>query len=234
MVSGDGDRPVAVWHPVRGHPGRAVDRPHLGTRVGGDGRGVEGRVLDVVAHRHHVVGAHRFDIHQRAAVVEPELAVVVIGDQEPEVHELRRSADIDLQPLEDGLDGVPFESQRLLHATGVDRARPHPLLDGDVPHDVAAERTDEVGHAGPVDQVAGQQVLRRQSGQLLLGQPGRARSSGHGAAGGVITPTMVGQGWTAVQISVQLQPLSNTAAPARVRSVGRWSTGCRCACRSWS
>ena len=75
------------------------------------GGGVEGGVLDVVAHGPHVVGAHRLHVHEGAAVVEPEPAVVVVGDGEPEVHELGRGADVDLEALEDGLHGVALEAR---------------------------------------------------------------------------------------------------------------------------
>ena len=49
----------------------------------------------------HVVRAHRLDIDQRAAVVEVELAVPRVVHGVAEVHELRRSADVELEPLED-------------------------------------------------------------------------------------------------------------------------------------
>ena len=110
----------------------------------------------------------RLDVHEGPTVVQPELSVVVVGDQIAEVHELGWSADIELQPLEDGLDRVTAEAQGPLHAAGVDGAGPHPLLDGDVPHAVAPEGGDEMGHAGPVDQMAGQQIFRSQERQLLL------------------------------------------------------------------
>ncbi len=124
----------AVRRTVGGHPGRPVDRAYPGVAVGGGGRGVERGVLDVVAHRDHVVGAHRLDVHQRAAVVEPELAVVVVDHWIAEVHELGRRPDVELQPLEDGLDRVPLEPECPLHPPGVERARAHPLVDGDVAH----------------------------------------------------------------------------------------------------
>lgn len=61
----DDHGPRAVRMPVRGFAGRAVDGPHLGARIGGHRGGVEGRVLDGVAHPEHVVRAHRFDVEQR-------------------------------------------------------------------------------------------------------------------------------------------------------------------------
>src|SRR3712207_8407384 len=59
------------------------------------------RALDVVAHRHDELLAHRLHVHERAAVVEPELAPVRTVEPVAEVHELRRRADVDLHPLED-------------------------------------------------------------------------------------------------------------------------------------
>ena len=51
----DDHRPGTVRVPVGRPPGRSVHRPHLRPRVRGDGRRVERRVLDVVAHRHDVL-----------------------------------------------------------------------------------------------------------------------------------------------------------------------------------
>ena len=92
-----------------------------------------------------VVLAHRLDVHQRAAVVELELAVPRVVHGVAEVHELRRRADVELEALEDG-DHVALarrlgrEAQRLLHAAGVDRAGGRPLLDRDLHHLLASER----------------------------------------------------------------------------------------------
>lgn len=127
---------------------------HLGLGVGGHRGGVERGVLDVVAHALDVVGAHRLDVEQGAAVVEVELAVPAVVDGVAEVHELRRRADVELQPLEDGDDVGALVLQRLLHAPGVQRAGARPFLDRDLQHLGAAEGLDAPGHAGPVDQLA--------------------------------------------------------------------------------
>ena len=107
MGVSDGDRPVAVRHPVGRHPGRAVDRAHLGPGIGGGGGGVEGRILDVVAHGDDVLGPHRFHVHEGPAMVQPELSVVMVGDLVAEVHELGWCTHVDLETLEDGLDRIP-------------------------------------------------------------------------------------------------------------------------------
>ena len=83
------------------------------------------------------------------------------------------------------VDRVALEAEGPLHPLGVDGARPHPLVDGDVPHHVASEGPDEVGHPGPVDEVAGQQELGDEDGQLRpveLGETGAAQPL-TGAAG---------------------------------------------------
>jgi len=100
-------------------------------------------------------------------MVEPELAVVVIVQPEPKVHELGRRADVELQSLEDGFNRITLEPQSPLHAPGVDGAGCHPLVYGDVAHHLAPKHRDEVWHPCPVDQVAGQQVLREQDRQVL-------------------------------------------------------------------
>ena len=97
----DDHRPRAVRVPVGRGPRRPVDRPDLRLAVGGHRGGVEGGVLDVVAHAADVVLAHRLDVEQRAAVVEVELAVPAVVHGVAEVHELRRRADVELQALED-------------------------------------------------------------------------------------------------------------------------------------
>ena len=74
-----------------GHARRPVDRPDLRVRVGRARGRVERRVLDVVAHAVHELLAHRLDVHQRTAVVEPELAVLRVVDLVLEVHELVRA-----------------------------------------------------------------------------------------------------------------------------------------------
>ena len=101
-------------------------------RVRGQRGRVERRVLDRVAHAAHPLVAHRLDVHQRAAVVEPELAVLVVDHLHPEVHELRRRADVDLDVLEDHLGGGAAEAEQLLRAHRVDRRRRHPLVDRDL------------------------------------------------------------------------------------------------------
>ena len=166
----DDDGPCAVRMPIRRRPRRPVDGAHLGARVGRHRGGVERRILDGVAHPEDVLLAHRLHVEQGAAVVEVEFAVPAVVDGVPEIHELRRGADVELQALEDGEHVDALVLQRLLHAPGVDRAGARPLLDGDLHHLVAAERADTPGHPGPVDQLADQQQFGDQDGQLLAGQ----------------------------------------------------------------
>ncbi len=153
---------VMVCRPARG----TVDRTDLRVRIGGQCRGVECGVLDVVAHRGHVLVAQRFDVHQRATVVEPELAVLRIVDPEAEVHELRRRPDVELQALEDGDDVVALVAQCTLHAPGVPGTRRLPFLDRDLSHALPPELDDQVGHPGSVDQLAAQQQFRHQCRQV--------------------------------------------------------------------
>ena len=176
---------VPVGGPVVGAARRPVDRPDLSPRVGGHRGRVEGRVLDVVAHRADVVGPHRLDVHQRTAVVEVELAVPRVVHGVAEVHELRRRSDVELQPLEDR-DHVATARRRggvaegVLHPPGVDRRGRRPFLDGDLRHLLTAERRDAPGHAGPVDQLPDQQQLRDQCGELVpreVGVPAASQRS---------------------------------------------------------
>ena len=170
----DDDGPGAVRGAVGRRARRTVHGPHLRVRVGGHGGGVEGGVLDVVAHAAHVVLAHRLDVEQRAAVVEVELAVGLVVHGVAEVHELGGSADLELHPLEDRGDAGALEAEGALHAAGVDRAGRRPLLDGDLGHAGGAERADAVRHPGAVDEVPGEQQLGHEHGELLAGQLGVA------------------------------------------------------------
>ncbi len=163
---GDLDGPGAVRMAIRGRARRAVERSDLGPRVRCARGGVEGRILDVVAHGHHEVLTHGLHVHQRAAVVEVELTVGGIVHRVSEVQELVRRTDVELHPLEDGGDIIALEAEQTLHPLGVHGARAHPLVDGDVPHPLQAERADQVAHRGAVDEVTTQHVLPREHGQL--------------------------------------------------------------------
>ena len=99
-------------------------------------------------------------------MIEPELAVVRIVDAVPEVHELRRRADVELQTFEDRDDVVALVSQGTLHPLGVPGARRLPLLDRDFGHASTAERRDQVCHPGTVDQLTAQQQFRNEHRQV--------------------------------------------------------------------
>ena len=60
----------------------------------------------------------------------------------------------------------------VLHPAGVDRARRRPLLDRDLQHLLAAEGADAPRHARPVDELAAEQQLGHEHGELLAGQVG--------------------------------------------------------------
>ena len=128
-------------------------------RIGGAGGRVERRVLDVVAHALHELFAHRLDIHERAAVVEPELTVLGVVDLVPEVHELMRRADVELDVLEDRRDVAVAERERPLGAQRIERARRHPLLDRDPLHLLARPVRVHEGHPDAVLEVTVQQPL---------------------------------------------------------------------------
>ena len=164
--------------PVGRDAGRAVDRPHLRVRVGGARGRVEGRVFDVVAHAVHELFAHRLDVHQRAAVVEPELAVLRVVDLVPEVHELMRRADVELDVLEDRRHVGVAEVERALRAQRVERARGHPLLDRDVEHVLAGVTGEHERDADAVLEMAVQQVLAAEPGEGAAREVGERQASG--------------------------------------------------------
>ena len=103
--------------------------------------------------------AHRLDVEQRAAVREPELAVVGVVDAAAEVHEVMGRADVELEVLHDrGYVGGP-ELQGALRAPRVDRAGCHPLLDRDRFHLLAGPAGVHEGHTHAILQVPVQQPL---------------------------------------------------------------------------
>ncbi len=133
-VGHDLDRPVTVRSALRGQPRRPVHRPDARTRVRRDRGRVEGRVLDVVTHETHVVLAHGFHVHQRAAVGKLERPVRRVLDVAAEVHEVVRCTDVELEVLHDCRHIARAEVHRALHAPRVDGAHGHPLLDRDHGH----------------------------------------------------------------------------------------------------
>ena len=138
-----------------------------------------------MAHGADVVVAHRLHVHQRAAVVEVELAVVVVDDPEAEVQELERRTDVELDVLERRLHRVALEAEEALGALRVDRARAHPLVDGDVAHHLHAVG-DHLRHPGAVDELPAEQQLPQERGELQLGEVVEGSMLRHDQAGSEI------------------------------------------------
>ena len=122
-------------------------------------------ILDVVAHADDELLAHRLDVHERAAVGQPELAAAVVVEAEAEIEKAVRRADVELHALEDGRDVVAAEAERALHALRVDRARTHPLGDGDLAHRRGAVAGEHLWDAGAILQMRGELILARQHRQ---------------------------------------------------------------------
>ena len=181
----DGDRPVAVRVPVGGAPGRPVDGPDPRPWVRRERRRVERRVLDRVAHPDHALLAVRLRVEQRAAVLEPELGVVVVDDRVPDVHVLVHEADVELQRLHDGVDPVALDAHEAAHATRVDRAGAHPLVDRDVVHPVeVAGLEDELRQERPGHDHPGEHRVERDGQELAPGQGVKRRRHAAAAATG--------------------------------------------------
>jgi hypothetical protein len=176
VVRVDRDRPVAVRMAVGRDARRPVDGPDARPRVRGEGGGVEGWVLDVVAHADDAALAVRFDVHERAAVVQPELAVVLVDDLVGDAHVLVHEADVELERLHDRSHVVAFDAHQAPHAGRVRGARAQPLVDGDVVDHVDAGPQRDLRHQGPVNEVADHHVLehdRDEPGAGQLTQRGR-------------------------------------------------------------
>ena len=102
----DRDLPVADRLPVLGIARRAVDGKALRLGIHRLHGRVEGGVLDVMAHRDDARLAPRLDVGEGAAVVEPEVALLVVDHFVVHVHVLVREPGIHLQRLEDRRDVV--------------------------------------------------------------------------------------------------------------------------------
>ncbi len=100
----------------------------------------------------------------------PELTVVGVVDAAPEVHEVMRRADVELDVLQDRRHVAVPELQRLLRAPRVDRARRHPFLDRDLLHLLAFASGVHERHPDPILQVAVQEPLAAEHGQLRAGK----------------------------------------------------------------
>jgi hypothetical protein len=61
----------------------------------------------------------RLNVHQRAAVGQPELRVMGVPDLEAYVHVVVREAHVELGRLDDRGDVVPLDPHQALHAAGV-------------------------------------------------------------------------------------------------------------------
>ena len=164
-----------------GHARRAMDRADARARVRGVGGGVEGRIFDVVTHADDARLAVGLDVEQRAAVAQPELAAGRALELPADVHVLVREADVELERLHDRVDPVSLDAHQTPHASGVDGARAHPLVDGEVVHRARILRRDrDVGHQRTVEEVPEVHGLE---GDREQGRPGQlVEGEGHAAS----------------------------------------------------
>ncbi len=166
----DRDRPVAVRLAVRGNARRTMDRPDAGAWIRGKGGAVERRVLDVVAHADDARLAVRLDVHEGAAVVQPERTVLLVGELVADAHVLVHEADVELEPLHDRPDAVALDAHQPPHPGGVGRAGAEPLVDGDVVDGVDPGADCDLRHQGAVDEVPHHHVLEHHRDELIAGE----------------------------------------------------------------
>ena len=103
-----------------GIAGRTMDMGDVRLRVHGLGGGIEGGVLDRVAHAGDGPLAPGLDVHERPAGRELEEPVVLVDDLVPHVHVVLREPGIELQHLEDRLDAVALDAHDLAETVAVD------------------------------------------------------------------------------------------------------------------
>ncbi len=166
----DHDLPAAVRNPVAGDPRRAVHVADVRLGIDRLGRHVERPILDVVAHvRHHRV-AEGLGVHQRAAVRQLEVPVLLVDELVVHVHVVVREAGVELEDLEDGRHAVALDAHDLAQAVAVDRAGTGPFLDGELLDRLRPVLQADGGAHGAVEQVHDQAVLPDQPDQGLLRQ----------------------------------------------------------------
>src|SRR5262249_1228049 len=236
--------PVTVRHAIGRRARRPVDRTAARARIGRNGGGVERRVLDGVAHRAHGGLAVALDLEERATALQPEEPPAAVRELIAHVHVLVRETDVELESLEDGGDAVASEVEAALHPPGVDRARPHPLLDRDGLARRGSEPEMHVRQRPAIQQVAEEHVLPAERGErgarearethgaprLAEGRPRDQsrnrrgtctvkRCTGAGAAPGARTPTSQAPPSAS-------QPVGScaTTTPSRVGASNRWSS----------
>lgn len=99
---------------------------------------------------------HRLHVEQCAAVIKVEFIRLAIVQCVAEGHELRWSANVELQTLEDGQHIVDFKVQRPLHTLGIEQASASLFLNDDLQNKLL----NTPGHAGAVDHMPCQQQFR--------------------------------------------------------------------------
>ena len=120
-----------------------------------------------MTHGGHVLGAHWFNVHQRTAVIKPELSVVFVNHRVAKIHELRRSANVELHALKNRLYVTLTEAQELLDALGVDRACTHPLCNRNLAHHDSVISTNHMRHSCPIHQLPCKQKLPAEHSKLI-------------------------------------------------------------------
>src|SRR5262245_20233316 len=141
-----------------------------GGRIGGDGGGVERRVLDGVTHRADGGLAVLLDLEQGPAAPEPEGPAALVLEPVAHVHVLVRKPYVELEALEDRADVVALEAEAAPHPASVDRARAHPLLDRDRLARGRPELHVYVGQRAAVQEMAEEHVLAAEGGELAAGE----------------------------------------------------------------
>src|SRR5262249_852568 len=105
---------MAMRHTIRRHTRRPMDGTYLSARIGRPGGGGEGRMFNVMTHADDEFLAHRFDIHERPAKGQPELAAAIPVEAKAKVEKAMRCANVELHALEDRRDLGTLKVQRPL------------------------------------------------------------------------------------------------------------------------
>ncbi len=157
-------------HAVTRHPRRPVYVADVRLGVDRLCRHVERAVLNVMAHVGDHGVAERLGVHQRAAVGQLEVPVLLVHQLVVHVHVVVREARIELEHLEDGRHTVALDAHDLAQPVAVDRAGPGPLLNGQLLDRLGPVPEPDGGAHGAVQQVDDEAVLPDQPDQGLLRQ----------------------------------------------------------------
>ena len=142
-------------------------RHHAGAGIRRNRCGIEGGILNIVAHHFYGVRTARLGLQQRATAIEPETAPIGRQYFKVRIEILVGKPALQLQSLENsGHVRTTGKAHRLLHAPCIDRTRAHPVGDRDILIGFIAVIDAQCGVARAAVELGAEHVLAAQLRQL--------------------------------------------------------------------